>query len=111
MIHNDSPRSQGVESCRGLAGPIVLQKSNVAGLRIFRENTKREAIADSYNLNRVTEVVCEFCLLYTSGTTGAPKGVIVTHAAALGNCKSSAIGALKLSEADSAMAVMPLFHA
>jgi hypothetical protein len=39
---------------------IVLQKSKVAGLRIFRENTKREAIADSYNLNRVTEVACEF---------------------------------------------------
>jgi hypothetical protein len=40
--------------------PIVLQKSKVADLRIFRENTKREAIADSYNLNRVTEVACEF---------------------------------------------------
>jgi len=41
--------------------PIVLQKSKVAGLRIFRENTTRAAIADSYNLNRVTEVACEFC--------------------------------------------------
>ena len=41
--------------------PILLQKSKVAGPRIFRENTKREAIADSYNLNRVTEVACEFC--------------------------------------------------
>jgi hypothetical protein len=40
--------------------PIVLQKSKVVGLRIFRENTKREALADSYNLNRVTEVACEF---------------------------------------------------
>jgi hypothetical protein len=40
--------------------PIVLQKSKVAGPRIFRENTKREAIADSYNLNRVTDVACEF---------------------------------------------------
>ena len=40
--------------------PIVLQKSKVAGLRIFRENTKREAIADSYNLIRVTEVAYEF---------------------------------------------------
>jgi len=40
--------------------PIVLQKSKVAGLRIFREITKRETIADSYNLNRVTEVACEF---------------------------------------------------
>jgi hypothetical protein len=39
---------------------IVLQKSKVAGLRIFRENTKRETIADSYNVNRVIEVACEF---------------------------------------------------
>jgi hypothetical protein len=41
--------------------PIVLQKSKVAGQRFLRENTKWEAVDDSYNLNRVTEVVCEFC--------------------------------------------------
>ena len=41
-------------------GTILLQKSKVAGPRIFRENTKREAIADSYSLSRVTEVACEF---------------------------------------------------
>jgi hypothetical protein len=40
--------------------PIVLQKSKLAGLRIFRENTRQAAIADSYNLNRITEVACEF---------------------------------------------------
>jgi hypothetical protein len=40
--------------------PIVLQKSKVAALRIFRENEKRETIADSHTLNRVTEVVSEF---------------------------------------------------
>ena len=40
--------------------PIVLQKSKVEGPRIFRENTKQEAIADSHNLNRVTGVACEF---------------------------------------------------
>jgi hypothetical protein len=28
--------------------------------RIFRENTKRKAITDSYNLNRFAEVACEF---------------------------------------------------
>jgi len=38
---------------------IVLQKSKVAGLRIFAKNPKQEAIADSYNLNRVTEVAYE----------------------------------------------------
>src|ERR1700719_4641889 len=43
-----------------LLGRIVLQNSKVAGLRIFLENAKRETIADSYNLNRVSEVACEF---------------------------------------------------
>jgi hypothetical protein len=38
--------------------PILLQKSKVAGLGIFRENTTREPIADPYTLNRVTEVAC-----------------------------------------------------
>jgi hypothetical protein len=37
---------------------ILLQKSKVAGLRIFLENTTRELIADSYALNLVTEVAC-----------------------------------------------------
>jgi hypothetical protein len=39
---------------------IVLQKSKVAEPRIFRENTKREAITDSHNLNRIAEVAGEF---------------------------------------------------
>jgi hypothetical protein len=41
-------------------GGIVLQKSKVAGLRIFAKNPKREAIADSCNLNRAAEVAYEF---------------------------------------------------
>jgi hypothetical protein len=40
-------------------GGIVLQKSKIAGLRIFAKNQTEEAIADSYNLNRATEVAYE----------------------------------------------------
>ena len=40
--------------------PILLQKSKVAGLENFRENTTRELIADSYALSRVTEVAYAF---------------------------------------------------
>ena len=51
----------GVRAAGGVrVSQIVLQKSKVAELRIFRENTKREAIADSYTLYSVTEVACEF---------------------------------------------------
>jgi hypothetical protein len=38
----------------------VLQKSKVEELRIFHENTSREAIADSYILYPVTEFAYEF---------------------------------------------------
>src|SRR3984893_775371 len=38
---------------------ILLQKSKVAGRRIFREITKREAIADSYSVTHNSEIACE----------------------------------------------------
>ena len=41
-------------------GGILLQKSKVAGRLIFREITKREAIADLYSLTHISEVACEF---------------------------------------------------
>ena len=40
--------------------PIVSQKSKIAGLRILAKNPNREAIADTYNFNHVTEVAYEF---------------------------------------------------
>jgi hypothetical protein len=45
---------------KGRYWPILLQKSKVAGRRIFREITKREAIADSYSVTDISEVACEF---------------------------------------------------
>jgi hypothetical protein len=40
--------------------PILLQKSEIEVGRIIRENTRQEAIADSYSLARLTEVASEF---------------------------------------------------
>jgi hypothetical protein len=39
---------------------IVLQKSKVASVRIFGEALNGEAINDSHNLSRATEVAYEF---------------------------------------------------
>jgi hypothetical protein len=54
-------------TCRGgltmsVVEGILLQKSKVASVRIFGETLKREAIDDSDNLSRVTEVAYEFSL-------------------------------------------------
>lgn len=48
-------------------------------------------------------------LLYTSGTTAAPKGAMMSHAALLAEYISSIIE-LDLSGADRALAALPLYH-
>src|ERR1700692_1523235 len=48
--------------CLSVVGAIVLQKSKVAPVQIFGETLRREAIDDSDNLSRATEVGYEFCV-------------------------------------------------
>lgn len=48
-------------------------------------------------------------ILYTSGTTGAPKGVMLSHANLLANT-DSIVQYLSLSSADSVVQVLPFFH-
>jgi long-chain acyl-CoA synthetase len=49
-------------------------------------------------------------LLYTSGTTADPKGVILTHGNLLGEC-DAVFGLLELGPGDAVLGVLPLFHA
>jgi long-chain acyl-CoA synthetase len=48
-------------------------------------------------------------VLYTSGTTGHPKGVILTHGNILSNAKSC-ISALNLTRKDTFLCILPMFH-
>jgi len=48
-------------------------------------------------------------ILYTSGTTGAPKGAMMTHRALLSEYVSSIV-ACEFSEADRPLAALPLYH-
>jgi acyl-CoA synthetase (AMP-forming)/AMP-acid ligase II len=50
------------------------------------------------------------CLMYTSGTTGRPKGVELTHGGLIRNAQTTANALLSLKEDDIVLVVMPLFH-
>ena len=49
-------------------------------------------------------------LQYTSGTTGKPKGAMLTHANLLANQEQMAATQLKVVEQDVVLCVLPLFH-
>lgn len=49
-------------------------------------------------------------LIYTSGTTGAPKAAMVSHRGLLANGVASAKEAIGVSERDTILCVMPMFH-
>ncbi len=50
------------------------------------------------------------CLMYTSGTTGKPKGAVLSHGALMRNAHAVADWLLGLRENDVALAAMPFFH-
>ncbi len=50
-------------------------------------------------------------LLYTSGTTGTPKGAQLTHANMRANASVTATSLLDLSPDDVIMGCLPMFHA
>lgn len=49
-------------------------------------------------------------ILYTSGTTADPKGVVLTHANLIGE-RNAAFEIVKVDERDAVLGVLPLFHA
>ncbi|MBI4061170.1 MAG: long-chain-fatty-acid--CoA ligase [Elusimicrobia bacterium] len=48
-------------------------------------------------------------ILYTSGTTGFPKGVMLTHRNLVTNCEAS-LGRMSLDRSDATLCILPMFH-
>lgn len=76
-------------------------------VRDFSVLVRHTGPAPAHHLNPDEAIAA---ILYTSGTTGRPKGAMLSHSNLLANADAVAV-ALALSSADRILVVLPMFHA
>jgi long-chain acyl-CoA synthetase len=131
-ILSDSGASAIIVSSRRLAEPLVAAARNAGGVRFLislepldpdpGDGIERLAWDDviARNAKDHTNVVAGVdtmassqtaCIIYTSGTGGAPKGVMLSHRAILHNCQAAAEVVAEIGTDMVFLSLLPLSHA
>ena len=103
MIH-DSELAEVAQSVAGLCKITSM-------LRLGPDGSYEAAIAAAKPLDRAEAVTLDdiSTIMYTSGTTGQPKGAIITHGMTFWNCVNLG-GPAYISPSSVLLTVLPLFH-
>lgn len=91
-----------VDSLKYLVCVPRCDKDNVINFRSLIEETP---LREAFHID--SDSIAE--ILYTSGTTGKPKGACLTHRNLLANVKDSSL-AIKVTSRDCFLCILPLFH-
>jgi fatty-acyl-CoA synthase len=87
---------------------IVLEGAKLEGAVAYE--AALEQAADTEPARPALDAEDPYCILYTSGTTGPPKGAVIPHRQVLWNCINT-VASWGLRETDVSPVFTPLFHA
>ena len=87
---------------------LALRGAEIEAALTYEEETARAS--DDEPERAALDAETPYCILYTSGTTGHPKGAILPHRHILWNCINTVIS-WGLTEKDISPVYTPLFHA
>lgn len=109
LIHHEAFDAAAAQAAEGLDLPLRLRIGGgcLAGLLNFHAVTLGAPTPPNLELEPREAVAV---ILYTSGTTGRPKGAMLTHGNLVAN-SASVTAALGINREDRLLVVLPLFHA